>query len=473
MNGLVWFREDLRLYDNMALHFASQECESVAAVYVFDRSFLKKHSTAACRVEFILRGLDSLCNDLHELNIPLKIFEVTNTNQVAPTLFKLAEQVHAQALYFNRQYEIDEFRRDITIEQFFESKNIACHSYDDQVILPPGSVKTKQGGFFKIFTPYCRAWRQIFLSRSPKLLSAPKKQQPQKLKSSKVPKQITGYHSKVDPSLWPAGEHAARKCLSKFINKNLFSYAKQRDFPALDGTSLLSPYLSAGMISVRKCFMTALKANDFQLSTEKEGAIVWMTELIWRDFYKHILAAVPRISMGKAYQSNTEKLPWSKNKKLFSAWCQGQTGIPIIDAAMRQLNTTGWMHNRLRMITASLLAKNLQLDWRQGEKYFMSQLIDGDFSANNGGWQWCASTGVDSMPYFRVFNPLRQSKRFDPKGEFIRQFCPELSEVNNKEIHNPGRRKALGYPEMIIDLEQSSRDFIVNFKKFVLGSVTK
>ena len=217
------------------------------------------------------------------------------------------------------------------------------------------------------------------------------------------------------------------------------------------------------MISPRECFLAAFKANNQQLETGHNGAVVWMSELIWREFYKHLLVAVPRISMNKAYQLKTEKLPWSKDKKLFSAWANGKTGFPIIDAAMRQLNTTGWMHNRLRMIVASFLAKNLQLDWRLGEKYFMQHLIDGDLAANNGGWQWSASTGVDAAPYFRVFNPLRQSRRFDPAGDFIRQFCPELKHLTAKEIHNPAQ--TLNYPRAIIDLEKSRRHFIAGYKK--------
>jgi deoxyribodipyrimidine photo-lyase len=469
MSGLVWFREDLRLYDNMALHFATQECAAIVAVYLFDHSFLKKHHMAACRVEFILRGLELLSADLAKLNIPLQIFELTTTAQVAPALMRIAKEINAHTLYFNRQYEIDEIRRDRAVQHHFAANNIACYSYDDQVILSPDSVKTKQGNFFKVFTPYARAWRQVFTAQPPKLLTVPRQQAVQKLKSSVVPKRIVGYSSKIDPALWPAGERYARKRLRKFIKENLFTYDQQRDFPALAGTSLLSPYLSAGMISPRECFLAALKANAGKLSSGRKGAISWMNELIWRDFYKQVLAAVPRISMSQAFQLKTEKLPWVKNKKLFAAWRQGKTGIPIIDAAMRQLNTTGWMHNRLRMITATFLAKNLRLDWREGEKYFMSQLIDGDFSANNGGWQWSASTGADALPYFRVFNPLRQSKRFDPKGDFIKKYCSELRKVSSKEIHNPQERKSLGYPEIIIDVAASQRDFIAKYKKSVLG----
>ncbi len=473
MYGVVWFREDLRIRDNKALHYAAQQCAGgIIGIYIIDHAFLKEHDIAACRVEFILRGLTALAADLALRNIPLQIIEVKHTRLVVPAIVKVMHEIKAEALFFNRQYEFDERKRDLAVQKYLESAKLSCYSYDDQLILPPGSVQPQKGGFFKIFTPYKRAWRQTFSASVPiKLLPAPKKQAVLSVKSTPVPNAITGYRSTIDPALWPAGEKVARQQLQTFINKLLFAYAQNRDFPAIAGTSRLSPYLAAGMISPRECFLAALKANDQKLTTGNEGALVWMGELIWREFYKSLLLAVPRISMNKAYQLKTEKLPWREDQELFSAWSQGKTGIPIVDAAMRQLNATGWMHNRLRMVVASFLAKNLQLDWRLGEKYFMQHLIDGDLAANNGGWQWSASTGVDAVPYFRVFNPLRQSSRFDPDGEFIRQYCPELSELKGKEIHNPSTHIAAkaNYPKPIINLETSCREFIANYKKMVLN----
>jgi deoxyribodipyrimidine photo-lyase len=471
MYGVVWFREDLRIRDNHALHFAARQCSSgIIGIYIINLEFLKKHDTAACRVEFTLRGLEALSADLKKLNIPLLIFTINRTSQTASTILQVIRDSKAQALYFNRQYEIDEYRRDQRIEKILSAENIPCYSYDDQIILPPASVKNRQGNFFKIFTPYKKVWQKQFSEiTSLKLLSSPKKQASLAIKLSPVPTAISGYHSSINPNLWSAGEKFARQRLRKFIRSQLFSYDKNRDFPAIADTSQLSPYLAAGMISPRECFLAALKANHLQLTTGNKGAVTWMTELIWRDFYKHILAAAPRLSMSKPFQSKTEKLPWNQDKKLFTAWCQGKTGIPIVDAAMRQLNTTGWMHNRLRMIVACFLAKNLQIDWRWGEKYFMQHLIDGDLAANNGGWQWSASTGADALPYFRVFNPFRQSLRFDPDGEFIRHYCPELKTVLGKGIHNPQKYRHLkDYPQPIVDLEKTRKLFIANYKKFVL-----
>ena len=472
MYGLVWFREDLRIRDNKALYFAAQQCQSgIIGVYIIDPAFLKKHDTAACRMEFTLRGLSALSADLSALNIPLLIYTLHETTSIASTILQAMRQCKAEVLFFNRQYEIDENRRDQMVKKYLATENLRCFSYDDQVILPPGSIKTRQGSFFKVFTPYKRAWYEIFSAAMPiKLLAVPAKQTVLTIKSTSIPQNIEGFHSSIDPELWPAGEKIARRRLHKFIDSHLFSYDQSRDFPALAGTSQLSPYLASGMISPRECFLAALKANDHQLLTGNKGAVTWMAELIWREFYKHLLVAVPRISMNRAYQLKTEKLPWHNNKKLFSAWTKGMTGIPIIDAAMRQLNITGWMHNRLRMIVASFLAKNLQLDWRMGEKYFMQHLIDGDLAANNGGWQWSASTGVDAVPYFRVFNPLRQSQRFDPDGNFIRHYCPELNKLNAKDIHDPAKFGHLpGYPRPIVDLEKTRRQFIANYKKLVLN----
>ncbi len=232
---------------------------------------------------------------------------------------------------------------------------------------------------------------------------------------------------------------------------------------------MLSPYLTAGVLSVRQCAAAAIEANDGQLDGGHEGIVQWIDELVWREFYKHILVGFPRVSMHRAFKLETERLVWTDNDSQFEAWCHGQTGVPIVDAAMRQLTTTGWMHNRLRMITAMYLSKNLFIDWRRGERFFMQHLIDGDLAANNGGWQWAASTGTDAAPYFRIFNPVSQSKRFDPEGAFIRQFVPELADLDDSEIHDPSClpslvRSRLDYPEPLVDLSVSRKKAIDAFK---------
>lgn len=477
MRGIVWFREDLRINDNPALFNASRDChDGIIGVFIIDSSMWHEHNVAACRVDFILRGLTELNHELSKLNIPLIIIEVRSTKDIPQVLHKLTEEFKVQALFFNRQYEVNEKKRDLLVINYLKQKNISCSVYDDQIIFLPDDLKTQQGSYYKVFTSFKNAWYQRFHRQERmKLLPKPKSQQPLNITSSSIPNKITGFNSTIDPNLWPAGENSAAKQLKFFIKNNLHDYAKCRDFPSLDCTSKLSPYLSAGMISVKTCFHAALIANNDEIESGGKGAGTWISELIWREFYKYILIVFPRISMNKAYKIETEKLHWHYDEKKFKCWQQGLTGYPIIDAAMRQLNTTGWMHNRLRMVTAMFLAKNLFFDWRLGEKYFITNLIDGDLAANNGNWQWCASTGVDAVPYFRIFNPIRQSERFDPQGNFIRKFCPELNEFDDYAIHHPEARNPslafkVNYPSPIVDLEKS-RQYAINAHR-ALGKVT-
>ena len=271
-----------------------------------------------------------------------------------------------------------------------------------------------------------------------------------------VPTCIAGFETALAQSLWPAGEDHAQARLQTFIEKKIKHYAAHRDFPALDGTSTLSPYLAAGIISPRQCLKAAMDVNGQRLESGDESVLSWINELIWREFYKHILMGFPRVSMNKAFKMSTENIRWDNDEALFAAWCEGRTGYPLVDAAMRQLKQIGWMHNRLRMVTAMFLVKDLLIDWRWGEKFFMQHLIDGDLAANNGGWQWAASTGTDAAPYFRVFNPVSQSQKYDPAGEFIRRYCPELRDCDNKTLHAPyalsGQYSLLfNYPRPIID----------------------
>ncbi len=280
---------------------------------------------------------------------------------------------------------------------------------------------------------------------------------------------MSNIKSASDLSLWPSGEKIAYERLEHFIADKIFTYHTQRDLPFLDSTSRLSPYLALGMISAKTCFLSALTANSYELDTGNQGVLTWMSELIWREFYRHILIAVPRVCMNQPYKPETKNLQWEKDQSLLKKWQQGQTGFPLVDAAMRQLNLTGWMHNRLRMVTAMFLSKNLFLDWRLGEKYFASHLIDFDFASNNGGWQWSASTGTDAVPYFRIFNPLSQSERFDQTGNFIREYCPELKDFDDRSIHDPYKYQPLiasqsGYPRFIIDYKSSRLRAIAAFK---------
>jgi deoxyribodipyrimidine photo-lyase len=305
----------------------------------------------------------------------------------------------------------------------------------------------------------------------PDALGAPRRQPDLATDPDDPPRAVDGFDRSTSRSdLWPAGEDAAQDRLQTFIEDRIRAYARQRDLPADDATSRLSPYLTIGAISSRRCVQAAVAANHNSLNGRKSGAATWISEIIWREFYRHFLAAFPRVSMNRPFRLRTDKLPWRHDEDQFTAWCQGMTGVPIVDAGMRQLRQTGWMHNRLRMITAMFLSKDLFIDWRWGERHFMRHLIDGDLASNNGGWQWSASTGADAAPYFRVFNPYRQGRRFDPEGDFVHRYVPELAEVPSRCVHDPSLlparlRSRLDYPEPIVQHAPAAARAVAAFRR--------
>lgn len=474
MRGIVWFKKDLRILDNPALFHACEICQDgVIGLYIIDIKMWNKHSTSHAQIEFILSGLQALSKSLEKLNIPLIVKNITSTAQIPAYVFKLAEKYKTKTLFFNNELEINEARRDLAVVDIFSKNHCEVLQFNDQLILPADNIKTNQNDYFKVFTPFKRQWLKIFQQKNITLLKKPKVQKKLDVIASIIPEKLPNIRSLSDMSPWPAGEKFAKQQLDQFLEKKIFLYHNERDYPHLDGTSKLSPYLAVGMISPKTCFISALAANGDEIDTGNQGTLAWMAELIWREFYRHILIAVPRVCMNKPYQLETEQLPWRYDDDLLNKWQEGLTGFPLVDAAMRQLKTQGWMHNRLRMVTAMFLSKNLFLDWRLGEKYFAARLIDFDFASNNGGWQWSASTGTDAVPYFRMFNPFSQSEKFDKTGNFIRQYCPELKNLDSHSIHNPYKYAALlakktHYPSCIIDYSQSRRktlDAFMQIKK--------
>jgi deoxyribodipyrimidine photo-lyase len=470
MRTLHWFREDLRISDNTALYHAAQQAtEGCLSVYFITPTTWQQHDIAACRVDFILRGLRELSKELASLNIPLLILECETFADIPTLLLKTCQQYKIQFVHFNQQYEFNERKRDEAVIHLLEKNNIHTQGHHDQTIIPPNVIRTQKGETFTIFTPFKKAWIKYYQEHPITLLQQPKKQLSMIANTSTIPATIKNFNSLVASDIWLAGENAAQKRLRYFVDNIIAHYKKWRDFPAIDGTSKLSPYLATGMISPRQCLQAALEFNQKKLDSGNEGAIQWISELIWREFYKDILLNFPRVSKHQPFKLITNKLQWDNNPTYFEAWKQGKTGFPFVDAAMRQLQQTGWMHNRLRMLVAMFFTKQLWLDWRQGEQFFMQHLIDGDLSANNGGWQWSASTGTDAVPYFRIFNPITQSERFDPEGKFIRQYCPELSELDNKSIHDPYARgdvflSCLNYPKPIIDYKMSRERVLKEYK---------
>ena len=460
--SLIWLRTDLRAHDNCALHHGCQAASAgqeggAVALYVISLGDWQRHDTAPVRVDFVLRTLKVLSADLGTLGIPLLIRTAAKHGDVAKVVGDVAAEVNATAVFANREYEVNEVARDELAASLLKKSGRSLTLYHDAVVIPPGEVLTKVGGPFTVFSPFKRAWFAVLAGRTdskgPTILPAPRKQTPLPITSDAVPDHVDGFKSTVPASIWPSGEHEAVARLERFVGKAIRSYKDERNFPGVEGTSALSPYLAAGIISPRLCLAKAMEANHWSADGGNAGIATWISELIWREFYKHVLVAFPRVCMNRAFKLDTESIQWSRDKAHFEAWCTGHTGYPIVDAAQRQLLATGWMHNRLRMISSMFLTKDLLIDWHWGEKHFMRHLVDGDLAANNGGWQWSASTGTDAAPYFRIFNPTTQSAKFDATGDFIRPYVPELASLSADDIHDPPpmARMRLNYPMPIVD----------------------
>ncbi|MGI4840572.1 MAG: deoxyribodipyrimidine photo-lyase [Janthinobacterium lividum] len=467
---LIWLRSDLRIHDNTALHHACRKGPTVA-VYLISPQQWQAHDDAPCKVDFWLRNLQALSASLSELHIPLLLRHADHWDQAPKVLLDLCQELQIETLHCNDEYGINETRRDQAVQQALDKAGIGFESYLDQLLLQPGSVLTKSGGYFQVFTQFKKVCYNRLRTSLPTVLPRPGEQAALHLASDPIPTQVRGFATPpaAVQQLWPAGEDEAKRRLDTFVDQQIDHYLDERDLPARPGTSQLGAYLAAGVISPRQCLQAALNGNMGEFESGSPGAITWINELLWREFYKHILVGYPRVSRHRAFKADTEALPWRNAPEDLQAWKEGRTGIPIVDAAMRQLVTTGWMHNRLRMITAMFLTKNLLIDWREGERFFMQHLIDGDLAANNGGWQWSASTGTDSVPYFRIFNPVTQSSRFDEQGVFIRQWLPALDALDRKEIHHPGAQRrglfdALDYPAPIVDLGSSRDRALAAFK---------
>jgi len=430
---LVWLRNDLRHYDNAALVAAGQTGLPVVAVFIATPQTWALHQMAPIKQDLIRRRVQALQQELALLGIPLLALEVARYQDCAALLQTLAQQ-GAQALYAQTEYELREQQRDQAVAAALAAVGIPCFWYDTQCLMPPGSVRSKTGDIYKVFTPFKKTWLAQLQYKGVQVLAKPAPQQMPTLDLTGLSLMAAGDGSS---GAWPVAETAVLERLREFCRERVQDYQQARDFPAIDGTSTLSPYLAIGVVSAQQAIARLQMEAGATMWQEGTGAAVWLSELIWREFYKHILVAYPQLIKHRAFQHDTEAIVWSNNQAWFAAWCEGRTGYPIVDAAMRQLNQTGWMHNRLRMITASFLVKDLQIDWRWGERYFMSTLIDGEFAANNGGWQWAASTGTDAAPYFRIFNPVSQSEKFDPKGIFLQRYLPELAGLSGKQLHWP------------------------------------
>lgn len=429
--SLFWFRRDLRDFDNAGLYHALKSSEQVYCAFLFDRDILDRlASKADRRVEFIWESLRELKAALQARGGDVIVLQGTARVEIPA----LAQRLQVDAVFANRDYEAKASARDGEVDTTLRHAGIVFHLCKDQVIFEQNELLTLAGRPYAVFTPYKNAWLKKLndyyvqaypVDRFLHKLAATAPCTIQTLES------LGFQRSNLASMKLPTGMAGGRQLFADFLER-IDRYKEARDFPAAKGPSCLSVHLRFGTVSIRHLARTAWQLGGM-------GAEGWLNELIWRDFYFQILYHHPRVAGGRAFKPEFESLPFANDPELFKAWCEGRTGYPLVDAAMRQINQTGWMHNRLRMVAASFLVKDLLIDWRWGEQYFADRLIDFDLSANNGGWQWAASTGCDAQPWFRIFNPITQSEKFDGEGRFIRKYIPELGACNNQEIHAPWR----------------------------------
>jgi deoxyribodipyrimidine photo-lyase len=464
---LVWFRRDLRVEDNTALAEAIGSGEPVVALYVATPEQWRSHHMAPIQADLIYRRLDELSRELKHHNIPFLYHQVATFAESVAFIIQLAEQFSFSGIYYNKEYEWNEVYRDDQLTTLAENRAIEVVAYDDKCIQPPGSVLNQQGQNYKVFTPFKNSWLSSLVT--PKIVKMPKANpfdMPSLLCEWLFDCQTSVFSYPRQSSLdWPVASEQVSARLNLFCQQHVADYAEERDFPIKEAGSRLSPYLALGILSSRQCLAQLMAESEGGVLSR--GAEVWLSELVWREFYQHLIYFRPDIAKGNSFHSWADNLVWKTQADWLKRWQQGTTGYPIIDAAMRQLNTTGWMHNRLRMVVASFLTKDLHISWREGESYFMSKLIDGDYAANNGGWQWCASTGCDAQPYFRIFNPVSQGEKFDKQGEFVRFWLPELKYVPNSHIHRPWHWtnvSCLSYPEPIVDHKEEREITLLIYK---------
>lgn len=463
----MWFRRDLRVTDNAALYHALRSCREVVCAFVFDTAILQGLPRADRRVEFIRESLLELALELERHGGSL----VVRHARAEEELPRLAQDLGVQAVFANRDDEPAAMERDAQVFGGLANAGITFHAFKDRAVFERDEVQTQSGGAFSVFTPYKRAWLakldDFYLKPYPvehyvdALVRAPEAQR------TPVPSLEELGFEKTNLSTLeiPTGASGGSQLFEEFFDKRIDRYHETRDYPGVRGPSYLGIHLRFGTVSIRELAGVAHRLSQ----GGNPGATTWLSELIWRDFFFQVLAHHPEVAAGKSFHPEYDRIVWHHGKHadaLFDAWCEGRTGYPLVDAAMAQINATGYMHNRLRMVVASFLCKDLGLDWRRGEAYFARHLNDFEFSSNNGNWQWAAGSGCDAQPWFRIFNPVTQSERFDPEGKFIRRYLPQLAKLSDTAIHAPwlatpveleaaGLRLGETYPRPIVDHAQA------------------
>ena len=427
--GVHWFRLDLRLNDNPSIEKLSKDVDSIMPIYIHDES--KNIGRASkCWLEKSLKSLDS---QLKKLNSKLYIFR----GNPETIINKILQNKSITHFYWNRIYDEDSINRDRNIKSSLLKKSISCQSFNGYLLTEPWNIQNKSGSFFKVFTPFWKANYELL--KNTRLVSSSKKKcnfYNQNINFSlNIEELKLNYPEKIwmnkIVSYWHVGEDAAKAKLKNFIKFKLQNYSSGRDRPDTEFTSRLSPHLHFGEISPRRIFYEVMKS-----SIDEDNKRKYLSEIGWRDFSYNLLYHYPKMT-DEPIQSKFNKFPWLRNKKSLKDWQIGKTGIPIVDAGMKELYETGWMHNRVRMIVGSFLTKNLLIHWKEGERWFFDCLVDADIGSNSAGWQWISGSGADASPYFRIFNPVLQGKKFDPKGDYVRKFIPSLIKIPDKFVHSP------------------------------------
>lgn len=426
--AIWWMRRDLRLDDNPALEAALSSADEIIPLFILDPVLWNSDYTGEQRKAFLLENLRALHSDLDKLGSGLIIRE----GNPLEALTRIYQESNAGQIF--AQADVSPYAR--TRDEKIKAE-LPLELTEGLTIQPLNSARKQDGQPYTVFTPYSRAWRALPTPTVSKRTTRPEMiQTPDGIDSNPIP-ESTSYNLE---GIFPPGEYAAVQRLKAFSDgpeAPITRYGEDRNRPDIMGTSALSPYLRFGVLSPRRAAAAALQTANNAASTEiRKSANTWLSELIWREFYIDILYHFPQVRV-RSYKADLENIKWSNNPQEYEAWCTGRTGYPIVDAAMRQLAETGWMHNRSRMLVASFLVKDLLIDWRWGERWFMQHLLDGDPASNNGGWQWTAGTGTDAAPYFRIFNPILQGKKSDPDGAYVRKWLPKLREVPNRFVHEP------------------------------------
>jgi deoxyribodipyrimidine photo-lyase len=469
---IVWLRRDLRIDDHPALYHASRTGAQVIPLFIFDTDLIRMLPCDGATFNFQAQALSFLEEELSALGGKL----VTRVGRSLNVHQSLIHEVRPLALYYNRDYEPYARERDRNVEDLYRSAGIEVTSFSDVVVHEPDEVLSGKGEPYVVFTPYANTWKRLAHPaplRKPGMFSTPPVPTQRMLGASELKKGL-----KISNPAFIGGSDAANRRWHSFLHGTIQRYSVSRDIPADDGTSKISAYLRFGCISPRRMLADCEKALANSPPSHQLSISKFIDELIWREFYQAVLFHFPGL-VNRNYREEFDAMPWRYSKKLFSTWAEGKTGFPLVDAGMRQLNETGWMHNRVRMVVASFFTKDLLHDWQLGAKYFEQKLLDIETASNNGGWQWAASTGVDPKP-LRIFNPQLQSRRFDSDGVYIKRYVPELRNVPAKFIHAPHTmppvlQKEIGcivgrdYPAPIVDHAAASAEYKLVFRMVKSG----